>query len=304
MVKGNMIQYLPHDAIDKQRWDTCVEQASNGLIYGSSIYLDHMTDNWDGIVLNDYEAVMPLPWRKKYRIYYLYQPFLTAQLGLFGNNIDAHLLSAFFDAIPKKFRYWDMMLNHGNLYSTARYPLYARMNYVLNLQQPYEVLFTNFRENIRRNIRKAEQYGCSAKKAVDVRAIEALAKEQLADVDDADLSRFVTLYEDLKAEGKAETYGILSKQGELLASCVFLFSNGRAYYILVGNHPNGRTLGASHTLINEFIKERAGQNLMLDFEGSDIRNLGFFYSSFGATEERYAAIKLNKLPPYLRWLKK
>jgi len=71
----------------------------------------------------------------------------------------------------------------------------------------------------------------------------------------------------------------------------------------VGNHPNGRTLGASHALVDAFIKDQAGQDLLLDFEGSDIRNLAFFYSSFGATEEKYPAIKLNRLPWYIRWMK-
>jgi hypothetical protein len=72
----------------------------------------------------------------------------------------------------------------------------------------------------------------------------------------------------------------------------------------VGNHPNGRTVGASHALIDAFIKDHAGRNLLLDFEGSDIRNLAFFYSSFGATDEKYVAIRVNNLPWYFKWLKK
>ncbi len=49
-------------------------------------------------------------------------------------------------------------------------------------------------------------------------------------------------------------------------------------------------------MIDHFIKEHAGENLILDFEGSDIKNLAWFYSSFGATEEKYAGIKMNRLP--------
>ncbi|HEY0042670.1 MAG TPA: GNAT family N-acetyltransferase, partial [Flavisolibacter sp.] len=114
---------------------------------------------------------------------------------------------------------------------------------------------------------------------------------------------FRSLFGQLLKKGGAKTYGILSKSGELLASCVFFFSRRRAYYILVGNHPNGRTLGASHALIDAFICDHAEQDLLLDFEGSDIRNLAFFYSSFGATEEKYAAIKYNRLPWWANWLK-
>jgi len=72
---------------------------------------------------------------------------------------------------------------------------------------------------------------------------------------------------------------------------------------MVGNHPDGKTIGASHYLIDRFIADYAGQNLILDFEGSDISSLAFFYSSFGAKEEKYSAIKLNKLPWYIKWMK-
>jgi hypothetical protein len=91
---------------------------------------------------------------------------------------------------------------------------------------------------------------------------------------------------------------------ELVASGVFFMDEKRAYYILVGNHPNGKTIGASHALINAFIKDHAGKNLLLDFEGSDIRNLAFFYSSFGAKEEKYVGIKINRLPRILQLIKK
>jgi hypothetical protein len=62
-------------------------------------------------------------------------------------------------------------------------------------------------------------------------------------------------------------------------------------------------MGASHLLIDAFIKDHAGRQEILDFEGSDLRNLAFFYSSFGSTQERYATIRLNRLPWYIRWLK-
>jgi len=57
-------------------------------------------------------------------------------------------------------------------------------------------------------------------------------------------------------------------------------------------------------LIDAFIKDNADKPLILDFEGSDIRNLAFFYSGFGAKDEQYPFLKINKLPFYLKWLKK
>jgi hypothetical protein len=304
MPAASNIQYLNQKEINKELWDQCIDRSPNGLIYAHSIYLDYMTDHWDGLVLNNYEAVMPLPWRKKYGIYYLYQPFLIAQLGLFANTISPDLLRQFLSSIPRKFRYWDMMLNHQNFFPTKEFPLYQRTNYVLDLHHPYEDLFRNYRENIRRNIKKAKTYGCSAQKNVSIHDIIALAKDFTPGALNHDFANFTNLYLQLNQTGKAQTYGIFSAQNQLLASCVILYSHNRIYYILVGNHPNGRTLGASHALIDEVIKDHSIQPLLFDFEGSDIRNLAFFYSSFGAKEERYAGIKLNRLPWYLKWTKK
>ena len=62
---NSSIRYVKHDDIDPDKWDECVRNAKNGLIYGYSFYLDHMAKNWDGLILGDYEVVMPLPWNKK-----------------------------------------------------------------------------------------------------------------------------------------------------------------------------------------------------------------------------------------------
>lgn len=306
MSEENKIQYLTYKEIDKQKWDACIDEAGNGLLYGYSFYLDHMARNWDGLVLNDYEAVMPLTWNKKYGIAYLYQPFLTAQLGIFGKGVTEERTKSFIQVIPGKFKLIEILLNSGNIFSVPGGVARLQTNYVLDLSKPYEELYQSYRDNIKRNIRKAKQIGCTAEKDFDVEKVIELALQQMAThgKESADnVDRFRKLYHFLHAKKMATTYGIFSPHHELIASCVFFFSHDRAYYILVGNHPNGKTIGASHALIDEFIKDHAGKKMLLDFEGSDIPSLAFFYSSFGATEEKYPAIKLNRLPFYLRWVK-
>ncbi len=301
------ITHLTYQQIDKTKWDDCIENADNGLIYGYSFYLDSMAKNWEGLVLNNYDAVMPLTWNKKYGVHYLYQPPFTACLGAFGKNISAELLNQFLKAIPVKYKYWDIYFNAGNFFKLPGFNLYERSNYLLNLNDSYEILYAAFRDNIKRNIKKIEQYGLTVKKNIDFKDAINLSKAQateFSDLKDADYSNFEKLCRLLYQKQKSTTYGVFTKDGQLVAAAVFFFSHKRAYYILVGNHPNGKTLGASHALINAFIRDHAGENMILDFEGSDISSLAFFYSSFGAGEEKYSAIRLNKLPAPLKWLKK
>lgn len=300
------IQYIPRKSLDTQKWDRCINSSENGLIYAYSFYLDEMAANWDALVFGDYEMVMPLTWNKKYGIKYLYQPFLTAQLGIFGNDCTGDIVQDFLENIPSTFKYWDIYLNHQNVFHLQKFELYPRNNYVMSLESSYDEIEIGYRDNSRRNSRKAFQSGCKVEKGFSPEKVVELALQQMrtyGQVVDDQVSRFRRLYDVLKERDMCTTYGIVSGSGELLSSCVFFFSHKRAYYILVGNHPNGKTLGASHALIDAFIRDHAGTDMLLDFEGSDIQNLAFFYSSFGAKIESFAGLRVNKLPFFLKWLK-
>jgi Acetyltransferase (GNAT) domain len=305
MSEPNKIKYLRHHQVDKAKYDQCISNAPNGLIYAYSFYLDHMAKRWDALVLNDYEVVMPLPWNRKFGVKYLYQPFLTAQLGVFGKGITKELVERFVQAIPSSFRLIEISLNSGNPEGADTGIISERSNFVLDMNRPYDDLYNNYRENIQRNIRKAVNLGCVAEIDFDVERVIKLAVGQMeiySKESSKNVNRFRKLYWYLHARQMATTWCV-RVNNVILASCVFFFSHHRAYYILVGNDPKGKSIGASHALIDTFVKENAGKRMILDFEGSDIPNLAFFYSSFGAVHETYPSLRINRLPFYLKWLK-
>lgn len=306
MGEHSTIQYLPHHRIDPAKWDACIEASPNGLIYAYTVYLDGMAGEWDALVEGDYTSVMPLPWRKKWGFYYLYQPFLCAGLGVFGKEVTPSQLQAFLQAIPRKFRLWDMYFNYGNFFSIPGYDLYQRISYTLSLCPPYETLYENFRLSYKTLLKRFDRLGCTIRKNIEIEDVLQLTRTRLlpvANVQEEDYGRFSRLYKTLAAQGRGVSYGAYSARGELLASGAFLFSHKRAYYIVAGNHPDGRTVGASHQVINTFIREHAGRDLLLDFEGSDVHNIAFFFKSFGAKEEKYPGIFHNRLPWPVRWMK-
>ena len=305
MAPQPVIRYLMRDAIDSVKWDACIEAAPAGPVYAHTFYLDRMAGHWDALVLNDYEAVMPLPWKRKWGIRYGYRPFLTAQLGVIGMNLTPDLIQLFIAAIPPSYRLIEIPMNPANINGLPQDTYLLRTNYVLPLQGSYEEIESRYRENIRRNCKKAIQLGCEVRPDADPELVFQLAMEYMKGNKKGmtrDMVRFRDLYNELHQRGMTRTYGIFLK-GRLLSGAIFILTKKRAYYILVGNHPDGRTVGASHLLIDSFLRDHAGQPLILDFEGSDIQNLAFFYSSFGAVEEPYPFLQINKLPRLLRWLK-
>ena len=134
------IRYCAHSDIDKIKWNRCIEEADNGLIYASSTYLDIMAGKWDAMVLNDYEAVMPLTWNRKYSLYYLYQPYFIPSLGVFGKKRSSLAVLDFLAAIPGKFCYWDIDLNETNYFlrnDNLKLNTTTRIHYQLSLGKPY-----------------------------------------------------------------------------------------------------------------------------------------------------------------------
>src|SRR5687767_8915533 len=103
-----MLQYLKRKEIDANKWNRCVDSAAHSLLYARTEYLDAMADHWNGLVLDDYKAVMPLPYRVKWGICYVAMPAFVQQLGIFSADPVSHdLQCAFIAGAEKNFRFGD-----------------------------------------------------------------------------------------------------------------------------------------------------------------------------------------------------
>ena len=297
------IQYIARKEIDIDKWDQCIAGADNGLIYGYSWYLDHMADNWDGLVLNDYEAVMPLTWKRKYTIKYLYQPAFCQQLGVYGKKaVYQNQIPGFLSAAQQAFRFMEIYFNFDNAHAGA----IAKNNFILPLNKSYEQLYQDFKYNLKHDISKAQKEGLSYHPLSDYsKAIElyrAAYGKRFRHVTNADYIRLHSLCSDLYKRGDllVRTTG---SGNNLVALSLLLHMNERLYLIQSVTLPEGRRLRANHFHINGLIQEFSNRALILDFEGSDIPGVAHFYKSFGAVNQPYYYFRSNHLPRLVRWLK-
>ncbi len=299
------ISYIPQLHIDKTKWDDCINRSPNGLIYARSYYLDITAPGWDALVLNDYEAVMPLPIRKKWIFSYLFEPPMTPILGVFGHQLSAALVSAFLQSIPAFIKFWDYSINHFNPLTIGHYPAYTRSNFILPLSDAYENIEQHYHENTRRNIRKAIKMGCVVKKDITIDDVISICRKEFPKFTKVAPGLFDQIKNIFLHTGhQSVLYGIKNSEEELLASAAFLFCNKRVYYWLVGNNPESRQFNASSLLLDAFIRDHQHQPLLLDFEGSDQPGIADFYKKFGGQPEPFTTIYYNKLPIPFRWYKK
>src|SRR3954465_4726 len=97
---------IPSQEIDAGKWNNCIINSEANKIYAKYNYLQHLADNWSGLVINDYTAVMPIVWRKKWGIRYTYDAPFIQQLGLFG-TCNSYDLKVAIDATMEYIRYGD-----------------------------------------------------------------------------------------------------------------------------------------------------------------------------------------------------
>lgn len=287
-------RYLQRSDIDPANWDACVAASTNARIYGSSQFLDRMADHWDGIVLDDYRAVLPLPRRRKYGIDYLCPMPFSGALAVYGKDALPCDTLDFLQQVPARFQLWDInLVVHGR---SLPWPSQARNNHVLHLNRPYADIHAGFRETLRQTLGQEREKGhARAGISIDTLLEEALAAGAMAGTRPVDRLRLKHLYEDLRMREKAFTLGWV-EEGRTVAGALFFRSPGRIYYMAAWSGEAGRRCGAAARLLDTVIREYAGLDVVLDFEGSDIPGVAFFFEGFGAIPESYRLVRRRRFP--------
>jgi hypothetical protein len=293
-----LIQYLINKEIDKDKWDKTVSASPNGLIYSFSWYLDIVSPGWDALVFGDYESIMPLPIRSKWKIRYLFRPYWCQQLGIVSPGpVSRELIEDFIRAIPREIRFIDMPMNFGNICDPPLKDAPSRDNFVLPMPVTYSELNSRYSTNTLRNLKKAEAL------FVKIGGIQEV--EQLIDLKwkfaDSPLKKhhreiILALHNALAIRKLVLLRGAFDADGSLLAGVLFIHHQSRWIYLVSASSREGKEHRAMFLLLDQFIQEHAATDAILDFEGSSIPALARFFSGFGAIPEKYPYLHINRLP--------
>jgi hypothetical protein len=295
-----VISYLENKEIDYAKWDFCLSESSNRLVYANSWYLDLVCDDWDALVLNDYEAVMPLPKRKKWGIQYVYQPFFCQQLGIFSNQSGLDV-DVFLEAIPKHFKYVE--LNISQDLNSKSFTIKKNINQELDLNCSTGERRINYSNSHLKNRKKGEKYGLEC--VEDVKVLGFLEdKKRLAN---NHMTSFqFGLQKKIMTKSIQMGFGhIFSavKNEKVYASCFLLKESNRLTLLSDYCIPKGRKVGAYFYLLDAVFSKFEKMDICFDFEGSNLGGVAKRNEGFGAREVMYQTVKINRLPFFLRWLK-
>jgi len=304
-MSNQTIHLLQRSEIDVERWNKAIDASSDARVYATSWFLDRMSPGWQALVSNDYAFIMPLPVRKKFGISYIFQPAFCQQLRVFGAiKPDQPITDSFLAAIQKHFKYSEINCHSGQLKSA--YKFVERKNYLLNLKQPFEVLQKQFSRSATRNINKAKEQLITITRQEDASELVNLHRQRYGYklATQTDLVAIQKLFDHTIQFGCGHFYYAKDGEGNTIASSGYIQYKDRLTFLMNGNLKQGLDSGATHLLKSHVIAAFAGNNLWMDFEGSDTASFARFYEQYGAKPiDNYPFFIFNRLPKAIRWLK-
>lgn len=304
-----MIRQLNRTEIDDTRWNELIDASQTPLPYAYTWYLDVMSSGWNALVDGDYEYVMPLTVGKKFGFNYLYQPYFTQQLGVFSkHDIKHETTQTFLNEVKKHFSFVQIHF-HYNHQPVAQndFTFQPRRTSLLPLNNSYHNIHAAFNNSLRKNVREAERKNLtvtrdeSASWLIDT--FRASKGKDVKDLQADDYTRLEKLIETAVEKKCGHVYTVFNGSEKIASS--FILHNHR-YVIALFSFSNaaGRTMNGMSYLYNCVIRDFSGNDMVFDFEGSQIPSINLFNRSFGSKPVTYWMLYRNALPWHIRLIKK
>ncbi len=302
-----MIKHLTHEAIDKTWWDRQLNCCVNRSWYAKSDVLDIVSPNWEALVDEVSGAIMPLTWRRKFGIDYLFQPYAIQQLGVFSSGpIEPSSSTAFLDSIPQRFRYVDIWLNEhmGTLGIDGGI---QNADQTLRPISSIEALREAYDKGHRRNLKKVlppdTEWTSDMNAATFVELFERTTAARFGGLRPIDRGILLALIAHAIERGEANIIGLRS-QGATIAAACFIDRDGKSVLLKSASTSAGTEHCAIFHIVDNWIAKNAGTDKVLDFAGSNHPGTRRFNEGFGGSTSLYLNVRRNRLPLWLKWMKR
>ena len=288
------IRYLKAEEIDKTKWNSCVHYANNGNVFGYMWYLNNVAKNWDALVENDYESVLPLIWQPKIlKTKAVYLPQLVRSTGIYSVNVlSKKRVNAFLNAIPKDFQNIEIALNDGILPSEELdFEIEKKENFQLLLNKDYESIALDYVPATNDLITQAAQLKWLSTSNLKPEVLADFYKKHTTETIDVNKKYHALqrIMYNAMHRGIGFASGIQNKKGETLAADFFIFSHGKLLSLLGTVSKEDQHAQAYLLLLDRMIQTNARRPVILD-----LNNHENWLKGLGAKPVSYFHIKRKK----------
>lgn len=315
-----------HNEIDRPEWEAFLLSSPQGNVFARPGYMDIIAPGWRAIEVREQGrliAVLPLNWRSKYGFHASLQPPFAQCWGLYlAPTPAAHtshypayswkgkVVRAAVEAIPSQLQLFihgfSPAFDYPLPFHWAGYELVTRYTYQRDLDCSREDLQAGLDKDRQRYVRQAAtqgmvlRHGTPAELQQLVQANKDAGKDLISGQSPALLARILDW-------GMAEADGRIwvATQGNELAASGFFLRHGRTTtYLLGAQNPALKSASAQTLVLFEAMAEGIGPGRVFDFEGSMIQGIEAFFRGMGAAPVPYLYIQKNRLPLWVRWIRK
>ncbi|MEZ7507948.1 hypothetical protein QO190_02600 [Cloacibacterium sp. Arc13] len=288
-----MIKRLKYEEVDWQKYQNCLEQSEQYIFFAEKKYLDLLLhQNWEILVDDDYEAVMPIPLAKKWGFTFVVMPLQTQQLGVFSEKDTPELNESFLKFFQKNYKVFYYAFNAKNEFTTL---LKTRKNYKL-FAEDYENIKKKYSIHRRRNVRITDVLQDKIKfmEAENLNHSESFFTENVIGFTNSSLKK--RAFENMKnflSQNLLKVYELYF-DGKLASQAYLIESEKEDFLVNFINDKKFSKHNLSSIILDQIFRKNI-EKKDFNFHGSNISEIAEFYRRFGSTEENYAFVENSKI---------
>ncbi len=179
-------------------------------------------------------------------------------------------------------------------FSWKGYEQTTRYTYIINDISNPEIVFSDFKENIRREIRKAKK-SLTIKVVDDIDLMYQLKQkvyQENNDVYPIPKSKLDAVFNYCKEHDCGELLIAQDEKGSIHSIILYVWDNESAYYLHGVTDSEYKTSGSMSLLLWEAIKKSSNKTKVFNFEGSMVESIERFFRGFGGEQTPY--FQINK----------
>ncbi len=297
------IKRISRPEINKDKWDDTLRKAYNTMPYGYSWYLDAVCEQWDAIILNDYEAILPLPFVKKMGLRLYIQPLFCQQLGPFSEQpLSEEQFIEILNHLPKNALRLNLNFSAGITIPEKFNDLNPtpRINQIIDLNLSLESIKNNYHRIAKRDLKSYSSNFSTLEKVENISEVIEFYQEQLESKVQLKAKGYQTalnLFKSAQANKAGYFYRFKNVQtNQWVSKGMVIHDKNRVINLFSAT--NRSEPGANRKNIDLLIEKFQSNKQVFDFEGSSLPGVNQFFNSFGPQKTTYYSI--DKINPLLK----
>ncbi|KUJ52953.1 hypothetical protein [Chryseobacterium sp. JAH] len=286
-----MIKRLKYKEIDFVKYTKCLENSEQRKYSAAKDYLDITSDkNWELLVYNDYEAVMPIPFVLKFGLKIVHNPMLCQQLGIFSAIDSVEINEEFLSYLEKNYLIRIYPFNDANHFNSD---LKKKKNYII-YPDSYENVYSKYSPKRKRKLRSEEEILRNSEiQVIKFNEAEKFIQSNFLGANkENDVARFIGIFKKFSHSEYVFFYAYYFKSQ--ITNVIAVYSDEKTNALLgTFNDKNYVKFSGASILIDNVLKENIEKKIF-DFEGSELPNVEEFFRGFRPDLRPFPVIESSK----------